>query len=310
MRRRVEGGAETGEHAPDRVTGVGEDPAYVGSTRAVQPEQARQVEVVAVRRTQQLEQAPRRDLGLEAAATPAPADVTVLTCEHVPDLARDAGRAAVQAPAEHEAGADAAGELHVDQVRDTATRAVLVLGHRAEVGVVVDHHRYADPLGELAGGRQLLPPGEHDWSTRADRRSIGPGTHSPTVSRSPSGMPAFPPRCARARRRGPGSRCRGDPRRSTARSRPGWWRSGPRRRRARAGDRCRRRPRHRGGSPGRPAGVAARSRPCTACRGPRSPSPPRCRAARRPGWRRWSGTDPIRGRGPPGSADRRSPGGP
>ena len=46
-------------------------------------------------------------------------------------------------------------------VRDAARGAVLVLGDRAEVGVVVDHDRATEPAPELLGGSQLVPARQH-----------------------------------------------------------------------------------------------------------------------------------------------------
>ena len=79
----------------------------------------------------------------------------------VADLAGQPDRAAVQTSAEHEAGSHPAGELDVEHVGIAARGTVLVLGHGAEVGVVVDHHGQVEAPAQLVGGSELVPAGQH-----------------------------------------------------------------------------------------------------------------------------------------------------
>ena len=82
--------------------------------------------------------------------------------------------------AEDQAGADAAGELDVEQVGRAAAGAVLVLGHGAAVRVVVDDHRETPSRRpSSSAGASSCQPGRIAWSTRADRRSIGRGHAEP-----------------------------------------------------------------------------------------------------------------------------------
>ena len=72
----------------------------------------------------------------------------------MPDLAGPAARAAVQAPAEQHARADAGGDLDVDEVLDAAVRAEAGLGQGAQVGVVV--HEHFKVQGVLQGRADVL----------------------------------------------------------------------------------------------------------------------------------------------------------
>ena len=75
--------------------------------------------------------------------------------------------AAVQAAVEDQAGADPGGDLQVDQVAGVAAGAERGLGQRAEVRVVVDHHRDVEPAAHLGGGGHPDPAGQDRG--RADR---------------------------------------------------------------------------------------------------------------------------------------------
>ena len=96
-RLRVHVVAEVGEHAPDRAAGVADDAPRAEVAAATSSISPASVEVAArARRAQRREQ--RRDGGdrLQAAAAAAAADGAVGLHLHVAELARDAGRAAVQ----------------------------------------------------------------------------------------------------------------------------------------------------------------------------------------------------------------------
>ena len=177
--------------------GVAQHPAYGGVAGGVELEDALGGELVVVRRLQQPDQPRRRDDGLEAAAVAAAAHLAVLADLHVADLAGDAAGAAVQPPAEHDAGAEAAGHLDVEHVAGAAGHAVVELGQGAEVGVVVGVDGQAEPALELlARAAGPASPGRIPVLTLADRRSSGAGTHMPTACRSVRAQP-------RGRRAGP-----------------------------------------------------------------------------------------------------------
>ena len=76
-------------------------------------------------------------------------------------------------------GADAAGELQVDDVVPAAGAALVQLGERAEVGVVVGVHGYAEPSLELLAGQQPLPA----------RHDAGPDPGGPPVQRGRDAHP-------------------------------------------------------------------------------------------------------------------------
>src|SRR5205085_4556185 len=73
------------------------------------------------------------------------------------DLPGQPDGAAMEPTAQHQTGAHAAGELDVEEVGDAAAGAVLVLGHRAEVGVVVDGDRESQATAQLVGRGELVP---------------------------------------------------------------------------------------------------------------------------------------------------------
>src|SRR5256885_1337038 len=84
-----------------------------------------------------------------APAQPAAANRPVLVDQHVADLAGGAARAAVQAAAEDQPGADARREHQVDHLAGVAPGAEHRLGESAEIGVVVDVHRQPEAPLEL-----------------------------------------------------------------------------------------------------------------------------------------------------------------
>ena len=110
-----------------------------------------------MRAAQQVDQRAGGGDGLQAAAVAAAADDPVGVDEHVAELARQAGAAAVQAAVEDQPGADAGGDLQVDEVARVAAGAERGLGERAEVRVVVDHHRDVEALAQLGGGGHADP---------------------------------------------------------------------------------------------------------------------------------------------------------
>ncbi len=78
---------------------------------------------------------------------------------HVPELAGDAEAPADDAPAQHDAAADAGAEVDHDQVALAAAGAEAVLGPDRGVGVVVDEDRQRHPLAQGLAQR-LVAPGE------------------------------------------------------------------------------------------------------------------------------------------------------
>src|SRR6202035_3100542 len=63
--------------------------------------------------------------------------------------AGEAAGAAVQVPLEHESGAEAVGDLDVDEVLHPGGGAEGAFSERAEVGIVLDPHRQAELVAEL-----------------------------------------------------------------------------------------------------------------------------------------------------------------
>ena len=176
---------------------------------------------------------------LEAAAVAAAAHRPGLVDRQVAELARRAGEAVVEPPAEDEAGTDAGRRLHVDDLARAAARAPHDLGQRAQVRVVLDPHRHAelllhqllrprpDPAGQdrrvadLAGVAQQRTGQPHaDAGHRPGARPelVEQPRHDRTGERRcprrrPCPSAAAPPtprgRCGRGRRRPPaGGSCR------------------------------------------------------------------------------------------------------
>ena len=117
------------------------------------------------------------DVHLQAAAVPAAADGALVVDRRVPDLARGADAAVEHLAAEHEPAADAVRGAHVDDVLLAAGGAEADLRERAEVGVVVDVHRQAEPLAEQLRAPRHRPSRAACRARRAGRcaRRPGPG---------------------------------------------------------------------------------------------------------------------------------------
>ena len=97
----------------------------------------------------------RERLHAAAAGAVALARRAVHLDHHVADLARGAERAPVELAAQDQAAGDAGPERQDDRVARAPGRAGAVLGDRASVGVVVDEHRQAEPLGHHVGERDV-----------------------------------------------------------------------------------------------------------------------------------------------------------
>src|SRR6202041_2442512 len=82
-------------------------------------------------------------------AAAAPAQDAVALVVYVGELAGEAAGAAVQVPLEHESGAEAVGDLDVDEVLQAGGGAESALAERAEVGIVLDPHWQAKLVAEL-----------------------------------------------------------------------------------------------------------------------------------------------------------------
>jgi hypothetical protein len=78
----------------------------------------------------------------------------------VADFARRVADAVDEPPAENQPAADAGRDRHVDHVLRAASRAVLVLGERGGVGVVVEFDGHAGPLSNQTHDGELVPAGE------------------------------------------------------------------------------------------------------------------------------------------------------
>ena len=78
-------------------------------------------------------------------------------------------RAAVELAAQDQPAADAGADREHHGLAATARRAGAMLGQRREVGVVVDEHRQAEPLGHHVGEHDVLEREVH-----GDHRGAGP----------------------------------------------------------------------------------------------------------------------------------------
>src|SRR3954463_5883007 len=116
-----------------------------------------------------------------AAAPAAAADGALVAHVDVADLAGQADRAVVEAPAEHEARADARGDLDVQDVGQAARGADRDLAERTEVGVVVDLDRDVEAALELRGGPQADPVGQDH------RRADGAGARVDRAGQADAG---------------------------------------------------------------------------------------------------------------------------
>ena len=140
----------------------------------------------------------RPDLGLPAAAVAAVALPTARVERDVPDLAAVAGRAGQLVAADDHAGTDADAARDVDEVVDPDAHAAVVLGERAEVGVVGDrdgraqaelglHDRGEVDVVPVHVGRQPHQPvatPDQAGHAHADARPGEPtSVHSRTTSR-------------------------------------------------------------------------------------------------------------------------------
>jgi len=98
--------------------------------------------------------------GLEAPARTARARLTVRADGHVPELAGEPARAAVELAVDHDPRADADLPRHVDERLQVERDAVPELGQRRQVGLVADGHdagRQAEPRLQLRADRDLRP---------------------------------------------------------------------------------------------------------------------------------------------------------
>src|SRR5207247_4012731 len=102
------------------AAGAADDPACPDVVIGHEPEQVAHDDRVAEGRLQQPHERGRGRDGLEAAAVATAAEDPVGLHLHVADLAREPGRAAMDAPAKHDARADPGPELDVDEVVEPA----------------------------------------------------------------------------------------------------------------------------------------------------------------------------------------------
>ncbi len=145
----------------ERAPGIVDRPPAGGVAVARRRQHRLDRQVVAVGGAQPVDQRARARHGLQAAAVAAPADDPARVDEHVAELAGEAAGAPVEPAVEDEPGADPRGDLEVDQVAGVAPGAERRLGQRAEVRVVVDHHRDVEPAAHL-GLRGHADPARQD----------------------------------------------------------------------------------------------------------------------------------------------------
>ena len=158
---RVQEVAQVGDGAADRPPRVVDDP--LGRQVAVgdEVEQLAQRQVGAVRGAEEGDERSGGRDRLQAAAAPAAANGSLRAHLDVPQLAGDAGRAVIEAAAEHEPGADAGRHHHVDDVCEPPPCAEGDLRERTQVGVVVELDRNLQPAGELFARLDACPAREH-----------------------------------------------------------------------------------------------------------------------------------------------------
>lgn len=109
-------------------------------------------------------------MGLQAALVAAGAGPAVRVDLDVPDVPGAAGRTSVDLAADDDAAADAGAYLDAEEVAHGAGHARVLLPHRHEVHVVVDHDGAAQLLAERLADRETVPAG-HD--RRRDRHALG-----------------------------------------------------------------------------------------------------------------------------------------
>ena len=182
---------------------------------------------------------------LEAAAVAAAANGALGADADVAELACEAGDAAMEPAVDHDAGADARRDHHVDDVREAAAGAERELGESAEVRVVVDRDVEVEPRRELARRRSARPSRAGSPSSRRCRRARSapraPSRRRPRATRSmPASASTASTSSAAASKRGCGSMVDVELERAARRARS---RRGRRRRRGGGGGRsgCRRR---------------------------------------------------------------------
>ncbi|GAA1706145.1 hypothetical protein GCM10009680_53660 [Streptomyces yatensis] len=88
----------------------------------------------------------------------------------VADVARAARRTAVDLTADDDPAADTGADLHAEEVLDGTGDSGMLLPHRHEVHIVVDHHRAAQFLAERLPYGEAVPP-RHD--RRCHRHALG-----------------------------------------------------------------------------------------------------------------------------------------
>ncbi len=134
-------------------------------------------------RLEQREHIAGRGEGLQAAPVAAAADGARLVEGDVADLAGRAAGAAVDLAADHQAGADAAGDLDVRQVPHAPPAAPDQLAEGAEVGVVVHVHRHAEPPPQLLGGLGAAPAGQDGGRAQRPGLHVDRAGHAQTHAR-------------------------------------------------------------------------------------------------------------------------------
>ena len=130
----------------------------------------------------------------------------------VADVAGAARHTAVDLAADDDAAADAGADLDAEEVAHGAGDARVLLPHRHQVHVVVDHDGAAEFLAERLADREAVPAG-HD--RRRDRHALGEADRTRYADAGavealgePGGPAAWPPWTAPARRPRPGPRVR------------------------------------------------------------------------------------------------------
>ena len=128
-------------------------------------------------------------VGVQAAALAAAAERAALVDGGMADLARAAGRAADQGAVHEQPAPDAVVELDRDAVIAALPGAPDVLAEGRQVRVVIDAHRYAESLPDVAAGH-AVPAGKHPG--RLDHVRVmadGPGQRDAGADQGVVGQP-------------------------------------------------------------------------------------------------------------------------
>src|SRR4051812_10754723 len=160
---------EVREHASNRAPRLVDDPRRAEVAFVDELDESSDGDLRAEHRAVRGDEPLGRCDRLEAAAVAAAAERACRLDRHVPDLAREAGRATLELTSDDEASADAGAQDDVDEVLDPASGAERLLRPGAEVGVVLDLDRERQAPFELRRRTHAGP------ARKDRRRADGPG---------------------------------------------------------------------------------------------------------------------------------------